>query len=87
MNKRAVPLIAALLVLGGCAPERTPAGSGTPSSANATTSRASSERTPKPPPVGQAAPDFSLADLDGDRVTLADARGRNAVLVFYRGHW
>jgi hypothetical protein len=33
------------------------------------------------------APDFTLADQNGRLVTLSDFRGRNVVLVFYRGHW
>lgn len=38
--------------------------------------------------AGDVAPDFSLASLAGDVVTLSDFRGeKNVVLVFYRGHW
>jgi cytochrome oxidase Cu insertion factor (SCO1/SenC/PrrC family) len=38
--------------------------------------------------VGQPAPDFTLENLDGKRVSLSDFRGKKrAVLVFYRGHW
>ena len=33
--------------------------------------------------VGSPAPDFSVPDHDGSRVTLQDYRGRNVVLVFY----
>jgi peroxiredoxin len=32
---------------------------------------------------GQPAPDFSLSDQDGNRVSLADFRGDTIVLVFY----
>ena len=32
---------------------------------------------------GSAAPDFTLPDQDGHRVSLADYRGRTVVLVFY----
>ena len=32
---------------------------------------------------GSAAPDFSLPDQDGNRVSLSDYRGRTVVLVFY----
>jgi hypothetical protein len=35
----------------------------------------------------ETAPDFSLADQDGRTVTLSDLRGRNVIIVFYRGHW
>ena len=38
--------------------------------------------------VGDVAPDFRLAALEGEPVRLSDYRGsRNVVLVFYRGHW
>jgi peroxiredoxin Q/BCP len=33
--------------------------------------------------VGTPAPDFSVPNQDGGRVTLQDFRGRNVVLVFY----
>lgn len=38
--------------------------------------------------VGDEAPDFSLAALDGRDVTLSDYRGKKKIiLVFYRGWW
>jgi cytochrome oxidase Cu insertion factor (SCO1/SenC/PrrC family) len=38
--------------------------------------------------VGQAAPDFTLENMDGKKISLSDFRGKkNVVLVFYRGHW
>lgn len=38
--------------------------------------------------VGQAAPDFTLEDVDGKNITLSDFRGKKTVaLVFYRGYW
>ena len=39
--------------------------------------------------VGQPAPDFALADIDGRMVTLSQLRqGKRAVLlIFYRGYW
>jgi len=36
-----------------------------------------------PVPIGTAAPDFSVPDQDGSRVTLSALRGKNVVLVFY----
>jgi peroxiredoxin len=33
--------------------------------------------------VGEPAPDFSLADQDGETVSLADFKGRKVLLVFY----
>lgn len=41
-----------------------------------------------PVAVGEAAPDFSLQAQDGQKINLADARGKSpVVLVFYRGYW
>ena len=38
--------------------------------------------------VGEVAPDFTLEDQNGKKVTLSDARGKSpVVLVFYRGYW
>lgn len=37
---------------------------------------------------GEEAPDFTLEDLQGNPVTLSEARGKTAsVVVFYRGYW
>lgn len=35
--------------------------------------------------AGEPAPDFSLRDQDGEKVSLADFRGRKVMLVFYPG--
>jgi hypothetical protein len=44
--------------------------------------------TPTALRVGEPAPEFTLPDAGGRPVTLADYRGRKAVvLVFYRGYW
>ncbi len=38
--------------------------------------------------MGQAAPDFTLEDVDGKSTTLSEFRGKKTVvLVFYRGYW
>ena len=38
--------------------------------------------------VGDSAPDFTLENLAGNRISLGDFKNRkNVVLVFYRGHW
>ena len=38
--------------------------------------------------VGETAPDFTLEDQNGNKVTLSDSRTKNPViLVFYRGYW
>ena len=38
--------------------------------------------------VGDVAPDFTLEDMAGAKITLSEFRGKkNVVLVFYRGHW
>jgi peroxiredoxin len=41
----------------------------------------------EPPKVGQRAPDFTLVDQNGKRVSLSAARAHKVVLVFYRGYW
>lgn len=35
--------------------------------------------------VGEKAPDFTLRNQDGEKVSLADYRGRKVMLVFYPG--
>lgn len=48
---------------------------------------AKSART-SPIAVGEVAPDFTLEDQSGRKVTLSEARGKHpVVLVFYRGYW
>lgn len=48
---------------------------------------AKSART-SPVAVGEVAPDFTLEDQGGRKVTLSEARGKQpVVLVFYRGYW
>ncbi len=45
---------------------------------------------PRSAPVqaGEIAPDFTLEDQKGQKVTLSAARGQApVVLVFYRGYW
>jgi len=37
--------------------------------------------------VGQQAPDFTLRDQDGKKITLSDLRGQTVVLVFYPLDW
>ena len=38
--------------------------------------------------VGDAAPDFTLENMDGNRISLSNFRGKTSVvLVFYRGQW
>jgi len=39
------------------------------------------------PAIGMAAPDFELLDDRGTPLRLAAMRGRNVVLLFYRGFW
>ncbi|MCL6507973.1 MAG: redoxin domain-containing protein [Bryobacteraceae bacterium] len=36
---------------------------------------------------GDVAPDFTLPGTNGEPVSLSDYRGKNVVLVFYRGYW
>ena len=37
--------------------------------------------------VGQASPAFDLPSAAGGNVSLRSLRGKNVVLVFYRGYW
>lgn len=38
--------------------------------------------------VGDVAPDFTLENMDGRRITLSEVYSKNnVVLVFYRGQW
>jgi len=38
--------------------------------------------------AGDKAPDFTLENMDGQKISLSDFRGKkNVVLVFYRGRW
>jgi len=37
--------------------------------------------------VGVAAPDFELPSAAGGNLRLSSLRGKNVVLVFYRGYW
>ena len=38
--------------------------------------------------IGDQAPDFTLENMDGRKISLSDFRNKkNLVLVFYRGHW
>ena len=46
------------------------------------------QMVPKPVGIGEAAPNFTLVDHHGTKVTLADSKGKSpVVLVFYRGYW
>ena len=38
-----------------------------------------------PLPTGTKAPDFTLPQQDGKSVSLSKLRGKNVVLVFYKG--
>ncbi len=41
-----------------------------------------------PVAVGEMAPDFTLEDHHGNKITLSKARGKSpVVLIFYRGYW
>jgi len=49
---------------------------------------AKTQIVPKPVGIGEAAPDFTLVDHHGTKVTLSDSKGKSpVVLVFYRGYW
>lgn len=61
----------------------------TNASASAKTSTGTQTQTvAKPIGIGEAAPDFTLVDHHGKKVTLSDSKGKSpVVLVFYRGYW
>jgi cytochrome oxidase Cu insertion factor (SCO1/SenC/PrrC family) len=47
-----------------------------------------SQERAAPVAVGEMAPDFTLENQNGNKVTLSAARGKSpVVLVFYRGYW
>jgi len=49
--------------------------------------KAVTQRT-APVTIGDTAPDFTLEDQNGRKVSLSEARGKSpVVLVFYRGYW
>ena len=53
---------------------------------NATT--AQTQTVAKPVGIGESAPNFTLVDHKGAKVTLSDSKGKSpVVLVFYRGYW
>jgi hypothetical protein len=37
--------------------------------------------------VGSTAPDFELPSPSGSKLKLSSLRGKNVVLIFYRGYW
>lgn len=39
------------------------------------------------PRIGQRVPGFALRDQNRRRVSLAEAAGKEVVIVFYRGYW
>ena len=49
---------------------------------------ANPQQRSSPVAVGEVAPDLTLQDQNGNKVTLSDVRGKSpVVLVFYRGYW
>jgi cytochrome oxidase Cu insertion factor (SCO1/SenC/PrrC family) len=66
--------VATLIVGFGCSAVREPA---------------SNDLAPRTSPVqvGEMAPDFTLQDQNQQKIRLSSARGKPAVLVFYRGYW
>lgn len=50
--------------------------------------RATEQNRTSPVTVGEMAPDFTLADHQGQKITLSEARAKSPVIiVFYRGYW
>ena len=79
-------LVLPLLLVQGCAPA-TEAGNpaaGEPASGNPTSGEpAPGEWVTSESPIGKLAPDFTLADLDGNTVRLSDLRGKVVFLNFW----
>jgi cytochrome oxidase Cu insertion factor (SCO1/SenC/PrrC family) len=52
------------------------------------TTSAQIQKVEKAVAVGDSAPDFTLEDHRGGKVTLSESKGKSpVVLVFYRGYW
>jgi cytochrome oxidase Cu insertion factor (SCO1/SenC/PrrC family) len=78
MNMKTVTALLLLLFVSSCAK-----GPNTGSANNA-------DLTPRATPVAvdEMAPDFTLEDQNGQKITLSAARGTApTVLAFYRGNW
>ena len=53
-----------------------------------TSTNTQTQTVAKPVGIGEAAPDFTLVDHHGTKLTLSDSKGKApVVLVFYRGYW
>jgi peroxiredoxin len=82
---RLSPLVFAALLLVAC--ESKPPAEREPAAAAATAKQASSAPAPAPvmesAKVGSPAPDFELADLDGNRVKLSSFKGKTVVLEWF----
>ena len=53
-----------------------------------TAATAGAQTVAKPVKVGDAAPDFTLVDHRGKKLTLSASRRESpVVIVFYRGYW
>ena len=61
-----------------------PAGPSTLPMASQSNGHAAAPRQPAGPKVGEPAPDFSLPDLSGQTVSLADFRGDETLVLFWR---
>lgn len=78
MKMKTITTVLLLLVVSSCAKP--------PNTASVN----NAELTPRANPVavGEMAPDFTLEDQNGQKITLSAARGTApTVLAFYRGNW
>jgi len=83
-------LLAAIAVaFTGCVSETPgePLSSASPAPAAAPPAKLEEASSSAPPKPGDPAPDFTLTDQRGERVTLSATRGRPVIVAFYRGHW
>ena len=83
-NMRVILLLTTILIFSftACAQKQTVKSKTEKTKAAKTQARDKTE----PLKVGETAPDFSLTDQNGKKVTLSNAKNP-VVLVFYRGYW
>ena len=92
MSRRGVVWTLAVLAAAGCAPDGAPEAEMAEEPAPVVLGPVDGMDLPgtdlERVEVGAMAPDFTLASITGDPVTLSSYQGsKDVVLVFYRGHW
>jgi peroxiredoxin len=77
-----LPFLFAMAAAPGCSRERVDSAT-TPAVATTVAPAAPSQPAPTSADIGKPAPDFTLSDLDGHAVHLADSRGKVVVLEWF----